>query len=127
MPCIQSLFHENKFATDFREKTEIFNSFFAKQFSLINSYSSLSFELKKTDNSLYSVRFSSEDILKITNHFDSNEAHGHDDIGIEMLKLCGSSVCRPLQIIYKSCLDRGNFPQEWKKDNVAPVHKKSDK
>ena len=112
MLCIQSLFHENKFATDFREKTEIFNSFFAKQFSLINSYSSLSFELKKTDNSLYSVRFSSEDILKITNHFDSNEAHGHDDIGIEMLKLCGSSVSRPLQIIYKSCLDRGNFPQE---------------
>ena len=113
MPCIQSLFHENKFVTDFKEKAEIFNSFFAKQFSLINSYSSLPFELKKkTDNSLYSVRFSSEDIFKITNHFDSNEAHGHDDISIEMLKLCGSSICRPLQIIYKSCLDRGNFPQE---------------
>ena len=43
-----------------------------------------------------------------------------------MLKICGSSVCRPLQIIYKSCLDRGKFPQEWKKANV-PVHKKNDK
>ena len=38
-----------------------------------------------------------------------------------------SSVCRPLQIIYKSCLDKGKFPQEWKKANVVPVHKKSDK
>ena len=38
-----------------------------------------------------------------------------------------SSVCRPLQIIYKSCLDKGKFPQEWKKANVVPVHKKNDK
>ena len=44
-----------------------------------------------------------------------------------MLKICGSSVCRPLQIIYKSCLDKGKFPQEWKKANVVPVHKKNDK
>ena len=43
-----------------------------------------------------------------------------------MLKICGSSVCRPLQIIYESCLDREKFPQEWKKANV-PVHKKNDK
>ena len=44
-----------------------------------------------------------------------------------MLKICGFSVCRLLQIIYKSCLDRGKFPQEWKKANVVPVHKKNDK
>ena len=36
-------------------------------------------------------------------------------------------ICRPLQIIDKSCLDRGKFPQEWKKANVVPVHKKNDK
>ena len=44
-----------------------------------------------------------------------------------MLKICGSSVCRPLQIIYKSCLDGGKFPQEEKITNVVPVHKKNDK
>ena len=47
-----------------------------------------------------------------------------------MLKICGYSVCGPVQvfrIIYKSCLDRGKFPQEWKKGNVVPVHKKNDK
>ena len=41
-----------------------------------------------------------------------------------MLKTCDSFVCRPLQIIYKSCLDKGNFPQELKKVNV-PVHMKN--
>ena len=44
-----------------------------------------------------------------------------------MLNICGSSVCRPLQIIYKSCLDIGKFSQERKKANVIPVHKKNDK
>ena len=83
--------------------------------------------IKKTDNSLYSVKFSTENILQIINKLDSNKAHGHDEISIRMLKICGSSVCRPLQIIYKSCLDKGKFPQEWKKANVVPVHKKNDK
>ena len=68
-----------------------------------------------------------EDILQIMNNLDSNKAHDHDEISIKMLKICGSSVCRPLQIIYKSCLDRGKFPQEWIKADVVPVHKKNDK
>ena len=128
IPCIPSPFHENKLMTDFREKVEIFNSFFAKQCSLISSDSSLPSEIiKKTDNSLYSVKFSTEDMLQIITNLDSNKAHGHDEITIRMLKICGSSVCRPSQIIYKSCLARGKFSQEWKKANVAPVHKKNDK
>ena len=80
--------------------------------SLINSGSSLSSKIiKKTDNSLNSVKFSTENILQIIKKLDSNKAHGHDEISIGMLKICGSSVCRSLQIIYKSCLDKGNFPQ----------------
>ena len=129
IPCIPSLFYENKLVTDFRKKAEIFNSFFARQqCSQINSDSSLpSKMIKKTDNSLYSVKFSTENILQIINKLDSNKAHGHDEISIRMLKICGSSVCKPLQIIYKSCLDREKFPLEWKKANVVPVHIKNDK
>ena len=107
--------------TNFRDKAEIFNFFFAKQCSLISSDSSLPSEIiKKTDNSFYSVRFSTEDILQIINNLDSNKAHGHDEISMRMLKICGSSVCKPLQIIYKSCLNKG-------KAKVVPVHKKNDK
>ena len=83
--------------------------------------------IKKTENSLYSLKFSTENILQIINKLDSNKAHGHDEISIRMFKIYGSSVRRPLQIIYKYCLNRGKFPQEWKKANVIPVHKKNDK
>ena len=85
--------------TDFRKKAEQY-SFFAKQYSLVNSDSSL------PSDSLYSLKFFTENILQIINKLDSNKVHGYDEISIRMLKLCSSSVCRPLQIVYKSCLDR---------------------
>ena len=65
-------------------------------------------------NSLYSVRFSTEDILKIINNVGSNKTHGYGEISIRMLKICCFSVCRPLQIIYKCFLNSGKFSQEWK-------------
>ena len=48
-------------------------------------------------------------------------------ISIRMLKLCGKSICKPLDLIFQSCIKQGKFPTEWKKANVAPVHKKGDK
>ena len=60
-----------------------------------------------SDSSLCSVRFSTEDILKIINNLDSDKAHSPDEISVRMLKLRGSSVCRPLQIICKSYLEKG--------------------
>ena len=48
-------------------------------------------------------------------------------ISIRMLKLCGDSICKPLELIFKMCLRNGRFPLEWKKVNVVPIHKKHDK
>ena len=41
-----------------------------------------------------------------------------------MIKLCGDCIYKPLQMIFKSCLNQGFFPAEWKKANVVPVYKK---
>ena len=40
-----------------------------------------------------------------------------------MLKLCGESICRPLNIIFKTCIRTGKFPLEWKKANVVSIYK----
>ena len=88
----------------------------------------LSSELKLlTKHTLTFCDFSETDILPIINSQDSNKAHGHDMISIRMLKLCGEAICRPLNIIFKTCLNTGKFPSEWKKGNVVPIHKKDDK
>ena len=48
-------------------------------------------------------------------------------ISIGMLKICDESICKSLGIIFRSCLENGKFPSEWKKANVVPVFKENNK
>ena len=44
-----------------------------------------------------------------------------------MIKICSTSICKPLRLIFNHCIDNGIYPCEWKKTNVVPIHKKDDK
>ena len=44
-----------------------------------------------------------------------------------MLKICGSSIYGPLELIFKETLSTGLFPSNWEKGNIVPIHKKDDK
>ena len=44
-----------------------------------------------------------------------------------MLKISDKSICKPLELIFQSCVKQGKIPNEWKMTNVIPVHTKSDK
>ena len=128
IPVIPPVFHNNKFVTDFKEKAELFNSFFAKQCSLIKNDSKLPPQLHfLTEKCLSMVEFVNTNVLKIIQNLDPNKAHGHDKISIRMLKICRNSLCRPLEVIFNNCLVNGIFPSVWKKGNVVLVHKKNDK
>ena len=74
-----------------------------------------------------SITFSKDDIAKIIQNLDPNKAHGHDQISIRVLKLCSTSICKPLEIIFNRRLEKCTFPNDWKKGNFVPVFKKSDK
>ena len=114
--------------TDFKEKAELFNSHFATQCSLISNSSKLPSHIKYlTDNRLSLASFSHDKIAKVIQNLDPNKAHGHDNISIRMVKVCGPSIYKPLEIIFNQCLETGVFPSEWKKGNIVPIHKKGDK
>ena len=80
-----------------------------------------------TDNCLTSIAFSQDDIAKIIQNLDSGKAHGHDNISILMLKICGSAIYKPLAIILKQCVDTSIVPFEWKKGNIVAIHEKEEK
>ena len=125
IPCIPPLFHQNKSVTNFKKKEEVFNCFFAKQCSIINNSSELpSNILKKTDKSISIATFTSDDIATLIQNLDPNKANGHDMLRIRNVKLCGKSVCKPLDLMFQFCMKHGEFPTKWKKANVVPVHKK---
>ena len=71
-----------------------------------------------------SINFNIVDILKTIKSLNVNEAQGHNDISIRMIKLCSQSIVKPLSVIFKNCIDNGIFPDIWKKSNIIPVHKK---
>ena len=45
--CIPPIFHENRFATNFKGKAELFNYFFAKQCSILDNGSEIPSDMKK--------------------------------------------------------------------------------
>ena len=80
-----------------------------------------------TNNRLFSVTISQDDIAKIIQKLDSGNAHGHDNFSIRMLKICGSAIYKPLGIIFKQFVNTGVFPSEWKKGNIVFICKKDEK
>ena len=44
-----------------------------------------------------------------------------------MIKICGRSIAFPLRLIFESALHDGIFPDQWKKGNIVPIHKKGNK
>ena len=125
IPCIPPIYYNNNYITDFKQKAQIFNNFFAKQCTLVENTSKLPIDFfKKTNNLLSTTSFTKDDISKIIKNFNPNKAHGFDMISIRMLKISGDSILKPLELFFKSCIESGKFPIEWKKANVVPVHKK---
>ena len=117
--------HNDKFVSDIEKKCDLFNSYSSDLCtSLVNDSKLQSVLTVHTDPLLEPFHFSADHIGDIIKKLDPNKAHGHDMISIRMLKLCEDSIWKPLEIIFKNCLKEGTFPNEWKKANVVPIHKK---
>ena len=108
--CIPPFLQDNKYVTDFKKKAELFNLFFAKQCSKIDDSGELPLNfVKKSDKSISAITFSCDDIATLIKNLDLNKAHGHM-ISIRMLKLCGKSIGKPLNLIFQSCIKQVKFP-----------------
>ena len=128
IPVIPPLFQNNNFITSFSEKANLFNIFFANQCSLLNNASTLPEQVRSTThNFLENIAFSDDDILQLIRQLDPNKSHGFDGISIRMLKLCDSSIVKPLSIIFNNSINHGHFPLAWKMGNITPIHKKNEK
>ena len=44
-----------------------------------------------------------------------------------MIQLWGKSIALPLKLLFKTIIDEGTFREDWKKNNVVPIHKEESK
>ena len=80
-----------------------------------------------TEERIQSITFSGSDVIKIIRALDVNKVHGHDSISVRMIKLCTNFVAHPLALIFQNSMAGGTFATQWKRVNIAPIHKKNDK
>ena len=65
VPYIPPVYHYNNYTTDFKEKAEIFNNFFAKKCTVVNNTNKLSTgSFQRTNNCLYTIFFTKHDLQK---------------------------------------------------------------
>lgn len=74
---------------------------------------------QEINESLSSIIFKINE--KIVKNFDPSKSHGHKMLNICILKLCGESIFKSLILLFKSCLETGQFLSEWKKTDVFSV------
>ena len=73
-------------------------------------------------NCLSTIDIKTENISNIILTWNQYKAHGNDDIPVRMIKICGSSIMKPLQLLFNNCVKQWVFPNGWKMANVLPMH-----
>ena len=128
VPLIPPILINNKSISNFKEKANHFNAFFVSQCTPVSDNGTLPLVTTPVTNaSLSSISLNDQDNLTIIHSLNINKARGYDDISIRLLKICDSSIVRPLSIIFKNCLQSRSFANNWKRSNVVPIHKKGNK
>ena len=124
---IPPIIENNIYISNFRQKANIFNAYFADQCKILDNGSTLPPVVYNTNASIYHINITINHIVGIINKMGSNKAGGYDEISVRMLQLCASEVASPLQIIFQKCINTGMFPDSWKYANIQPIHKKKDR
>ena len=105
----------------FLDKVNLFNNFFIKQCTPISNDSTVPVNTNfETRERLSSLESCVDDIVKTIRSLDQNKAHGHDEISICMIKLCASSISKPLHLIFRNCLETVIPQMEKSQHNSCP-------
>ena len=97
---IPPLLIDDTSATDIQKKTNIFNKFFADQCPPLNNASDLpTNQIFLAQSRLGSSDFNGGELLQIIRALNMNNAHGHDDICIRMIKIHDRSLLKTFNCI----------------------------
>ena len=80
-----------------------------------------------TEERIQSITFRESDVVKVIRALDVNKVHGHGNMSVRMIKLCTNSVAHPLTLTFQNSVAAGTFDTQWKRVNIAAIHKKNDK
>ena len=120
----ESVFYDDRHRNDAMGQAELFNEFFANQFSDPSSYD---IPIDPDDGYDDSINFSPEVVCRFLKQVKPQKAAGPDGIHGMVLKNCAIGLAVPLSKLFYMSYNTGTIPEEWKFANVVPVFKKGSK
>ena len=109
---IPPIFENNCYVTNFQQKAQIFNDYFAEQCKINDNGSLLPEFISKTNASISQINITTNQIIyiiQIIQKHSAKKSRGCDDISVAMLQLCPTEVAVPLQLIFQKCVLTGAF------------------
>ena len=100
-----------------QDQSELFNTYFADQFSAPSFYN-INVDFSQESDSLGPVITHSA-VRKLLKKIDPNKAAGPDGINGRILKLCAEGIRYPLSKIFLQSYNTGLIPNEWKQANAV--------
>ena len=124
---IPPIIENDVYISNFQQKASIFNDYFAEQCNIHDNGSVLPDNILRTNASISHLDINTKYIVDIIKKYNTNKAHGYDEISVAMLQLCPEEIAIPLSLIFQKCVETGKFPDYWKYANVQPIHKKGNR
>jgi endonuclease/exonuclease/phosphatase family metal-dependent hydrolase len=118
----ETVYYNNVFRSKPKEQANLFNQYFADQFSSPSNY-----DIDIDYSVDFSVDFHGTIICDHLRNLNVNKAPGPDNFHGKLLKNCAVSIARPLSILFEKSYRSGVIPKKWKLANVVPVYKKGTK
>ena len=126
IPTVPPLLKNGVIITNFSEKAELFNKFFAGHRTSPNILNKLPPLYLKTDKKC-NPSINENDISTIISNLDPNKSHWLDNLSARMIKLCGDSLIYSLKYTFEVELQEVKYRDCSKKVNVVPIHRKESK
>ncbi|XP_076038458.1 uncharacterized protein LOC143023740 [Oratosquilla oratoria] len=73
------------------------------------------------------VHITAAEVRKKLEALDANKAPGPDGISPTVLKECAEVLSEPLAEIFHSSLTTSDVPEDWRRANITPIHKKGNR
>ena len=69
------------------------------------------------------VTITTESVKEILEGLNANKAAGPDQVENRILKECSEEMAPKLQQLFRSSIDKGEVPQQWREAHIVPIHK----
>ena len=126
-PEITEMQNENGILMDAdKEITDIMGRYFNSVYTVPSNEAMPNME-DMYNTEINSIPISREDVQRRLEKLNVNKSCGPDNIHPRVLKETARVTCVPLEKIFKLSLRSGECPDDWRKANITPIHKKGDR